>query len=169
VKNAVKASDPQLELPLAMLEEERCIEEPEGSRPQASESSLMAQVLERENLIRVLKQVQRNRGAPGIDGLTVEALPDYLKVHWSRIRTELEAGCYRPQPVMRVLIPKADGRQRKLGIPTVLDRFIQQAIAQVVQVYWEPYFHDNSYGFRPGRNAHQAIRHAQEQIRGGKD
>jgi group II intron reverse transcriptase/maturase len=100
--------------------------------------------------------------------MTVEELPGYLKVHWPRIREALTAGCYRPAPVRRVLIPKPDGRVRKLGIPTVLDRFIQQAIAQVVQRLWEPHFHDSSYGFRPARNAHHAVRYAQGQIRGGK-
>ncbi|MCB1806740.1 MAG: group II intron reverse transcriptase/maturase [Candidatus Competibacteraceae bacterium] len=151
-----------------MPEEERCVEDPDDSPSKTSASSLMAQVLERENLLRALRQVQRNRGAPGIDGMCVEQLSGYLTLHWPRIRTELAEGRYRPKPVKRVLIPKPDGRQRKLGIPTVLDRFIQQAIAQVVQRHWEPHFHDNSYGFRPGRNAHQAIRHAQSAIRGGK-
>jgi len=168
VKNTPIASVKQLRLPLAVPGEERCVEEPEASSPKTS-ASLMAQVLERENLIRALRQVRRNKGAPGIDGMTVEQLPDHLKVHWPRIRDELTAGCYRPQPVKRVLIPKPDGRKRKLGIPTVLDRFIQQAIAQVVQRYWEPHFHDHSYGFRPGRSAHHAVRYAQTQIRGGKD
>lgn len=169
MKNGPKASGLQLELPLAVPEEERFIEKPEASLPEISEPSLLAQVLERENLIRALKQVQRNRGAAGIDGMTVEELPAYLKVHWSRIREELLAGRYRPRPVKRVYIPKPDGRKRKLGMPTVLDRFIQQAIAQVVQRYWEPLFHGNSYGFRSGRNAQQAVRYAQRQIRGGKN
>ena len=167
MKNTPMASDKQLRLPLALPGEERCVEEPEASSPKTS-TSLMAQVLERENLIRALRQVRRNKGAPGIDGMTVEQLPDHLKVHWPRIREELTAGRYRPQPVKRVLIPKPDGRKRKLGIPTVLDRFIQQAVAQVVQRYWEPHFHDHSYGFRPGRSAHHAVRYAQTQIRGGK-
>lgn len=169
MKKAPTASDQQRELPLAMPEEERCVEEPDDSPPETSASSLLAQVLERSNLIRALKQVQRNRGAAGVDGMTVDELSAYLKVHWPRIRVELLEGRYRPKPVKRVLIPKPDGRYRKLGIPTVLDRFIQQAIAQVVQGYWEPHFHSNSYGFRPGRNAHQAVRYAQSQIRAGKD
>ena len=130
-------------------------------------SSLMARVLERENLIRALKQVKRNKGAPGIDGLTVDQFPAYLRQYWPTIRQQLQEGTYRPKPVRRVEIPKPDGRTRKLGIPTVLDRFIQQAIAQVLQADWDAYFHDHSYGFRPGRNAHQAIRQAQTMIRSG--
>ncbi len=130
-------------------------------------SSLMVRVLDRENLIRALKQVKRNKGAPGIDGLTVEQFPAYLRQYWPTIRQQLQDGTYRPKPVRRVEIPKADGRMRKLGIPTVLDRFIQQAIAQVLQVDWDPHFHDHSYGFRPNRNAHQAIRYAQATIRAG--
>jgi RNA-directed DNA polymerase len=149
VKDKPMASDLQRELPPGWPEEERRVEERAESSPKTSES-LMAQVLERENLIRALKQVQRNRGAPGIDGLKVEGLPGYLRVHWPWIRDALIGGPYRPQPVQRVMIPKPDGRQRQLGIPTLLDRFIQQAIAQVVQWYWEPHFHDQSYGFRPG-------------------
>ena len=168
MKNRPSASDQQLRLSLALPEEERRVEEPTDTRPQES-ASLMAQVVERDNLLRALKQVQRNRGAPGIDGMTVEELPGYLQVHWARIRAELIGGCYRPQPVRRVLIPKPDGRQRQLGIPTVLDRFIQQAIAQVVQRYWDPHFHDSSYGFRPGRSAHHAVRYAQSRIRSGRD
>jgi RNA-directed DNA polymerase len=168
MKNVPIASDQQLRLPLALPEEERCVGELDDSSPETS-TSLMAQVLERDNLIHALRQVRRNQGAPGIDGMSVDQLPDHLKVHWPRIRDELMAGRYRPQPVKRVLIPKPDGRMRKLGIPTVLDRFIQQALAQVVQRYWEPHFHDHSYGFRPGRSAHHAVRYAQRQIREGKD
>lgn len=169
-KNKSKAPDPQRELPLAPSETvgERYVEDLTSSLPKASDSSLLAQVLERDNLIQALNQVRRNQGAPGIDGMTVDELPGYLQVQWPRIKAELIDGRYRPKPVKRVLIPKPDGRQRKLGIPTVLDRFIQQAIAQVVQRCWEPYFHPNSYGFRPGRNAHQAIDHAQAQIQSGR-
>ncbi len=148
------------------------LEQPEGesetgdtSEPKSTFcSSLLNRVLERDNLIRALKQVRRNKGAPGIDGMTVDELPDFLGQHWPRIRQQLIDGAYRPKPVKRVEIPKPDGRKRKLGIPTVLDRFIQQAIAQVLQAEWDRDFHDNSYGFRPHRNAHQAIRYAQEAI-----
>lgn len=130
-------------------------------------SSWMARVLERNNLIRALKQVKRNKGAPGIDGMTVDQLPDYLKHHWSRVRRQLLEGTYRPKPVQRVEIPKSDGRMRKLGIPTVLDRFIQQAIAQVLQTEWDGHFHQHSYGFRPNRNAHQAMIYAQSTLKSG--
>lgn len=127
----------------------------------------LAQVLERANLQRALKRVRRNKGAPGIDGMTVDELPEYLRHHWPEIRAQLEAGQYRPRPVKRVEIPKADGKTRPLGIPTVLDRFIQQAIAQVISAHWEPRFHPHSYGFRPGRSAHQAVRQVQASIREG--
>lgn len=98
--------------------------------------SLMQQVLEKDNLIRALNQVKRNRGAAGVDGMTVNELPAYLKHHWPQIKAQLLEGRYRPQPARRVEIPKADGRARKLGIPTVTDRFIQQAIAQVLTPIW---------------------------------
>lgn len=130
-------------------------------------SSLLNRVLERTNLVRALKQVRRNKGAPGIDGMTVDELPDFLREHWPRIRQQLINGVYRPKPVKRVEIPKPDGGKRKLGIPTVLDRLIQQAIAQVLQEEWEHDFHDNSYGFRPNRNAHQALHYAQDTIQQG--
>lgn len=137
--------------------------QPESIYPQA----LLAQVLERANLQRALKQVRQNKGAPGIDGMTVDELPDYLRHHWLEIRAQLEAESYRPQPVKRVEIFKAPGKTRSLGIPTVLDRFIQQAIAQVISAQWEPHFHNHSYGFRPARSAHQAVREVQASIRAG--
>lgn len=127
----------------------------------------MTEVLDKENLKRALAQVKRNKGAPGIDGMSVNELGAYLKAHWPAIRAQLVAGSYCPKPVRRVQIPKPDGRMRLLGIPTVVDRFIQQAIAQVVQRCWEPHFHPHSYGFRPARSAHQAMRHAQATIRQG--
>ena len=129
--------------------------------------TLLAQVLDRVNLQRAVKQVRRNKGAPGIDGMTVDELPKYLRDHWQGIRAQLEAGKYQPQPVKRVDIPKPDGKTRPLGIPTVLDRFIQQAIAQVISAQWEPHFHRHSYGFRPRRSAHQAVREVQATIRAG--
>ena len=137
--------------------------EPESIPPQA----LLEQVLERANLQRALKQVRQNKGAPGIDGMTVDELPEYLRHHWPEIKAQLTAGNYRPQPVRRVEIPKPDGRTRLLGIPTVLDRFIQQAIAQIISAQWEPHFHPNSYGFRPQRSAHQAVRELQTAIHQG--
>lgn len=136
-------------------------------QPESSDPALLAQVLARANLQRALKQVRQNKGAPGIDGMTVDELPQYLKQHWPEIRAQLEAGCYRPQPVKRVEIPKPDGKTRPLGIPTVLDRFIQQAIAQIISAQWESHFHPQSYGFRPQRSAHQAVRHVQSNIREG--
>jgi group II intron reverse transcriptase/maturase len=129
---------------------------------------LLEQVLERTKLQRALKQVRQNQGAPGIDGMTVDELPDYLRGHWVEIRAQLVAGSYCPQPVRRVEIPKDDGQGvRLLGVPTVLDRFIQQAIAQVVSAQWEPHFHPKSYGFRPSRSAHEAVRQLQADIRDG--
>lgn len=130
--------------------------------------SLMVQVLEKENLIQALKQVKRNKGAAGVDGMTVDELPEYLKHHWPDIKAQLLAGIYQPQPALRVEIPKPDGRKRKLGIPTVVDRFIQQAIAQVLRWIWEPQFHPNSYGFRLMRSAQQAVLHAQSEIIKGR-
>ncbi len=137
--------------------------QPESIQPKA----LLAHVLDRANLQRALKQVRRNKGAPGIDGMTVDELPKYLQDHWPEIRAQLEAGTYQPRPVKRVDIPKSDGKTRPLGIPTVLDRFIQQAIAQVISAQWEPHFHRHSYGFRPQRSAHQAVREVQTSIRAG--
>lgn len=130
-------------------------------------SPLMARVLAKENLNRAYHQVKRNKGAPGIDGMTVDQLLEFIKDYWPVIRRQLEQGMYHPKPVKRVEIPKPDGRKRKLGIPTVLDRLIQQAIAQVLQEEWDSDFHDNSYGFRPNRSAHQAIRYAQATLREG--
>ena len=103
-----------------------------------------------------MAQVRRNKGAPGVDGMTVDELAPYLRDHWPAIRTQLLEGTYRPQPVLRVEIPKAGGGggMRALGIPTVLDRFIQQAVLQVLQPRWDPTFSDASFGFRPGRSAH---------------
>jgi group II intron reverse transcriptase/maturase len=140
----------------------------ERSAPESiPNATLLSRVLARENLQRALKQVRQNRGAPGIDGMTVDELPGYLRHHWLDLRAQLQAGSYRPQPVKRVEIPKPDGRQRLLGIPTVLDRFIQQAIAQVVQEQWDPHFHPRSFGFRPQRSAHQAVRQLQTDMRAG--
>ncbi|WP_198942572.1 group II intron reverse transcriptase/maturase [Methyloprofundus sedimenti] len=134
----------------------------------SEELSLMAQVLERNNLLQALKQVVRNKGVAGVDGMTVEELPDYLTQHWPDIKARLETGIYSPQPVLRIEIPKANGKKRKLGIPTVIDRMIQQAIAQILSQRWEPQFHPNSYGFRPLRSAQQAVCTAQSEINNGK-
>lgn len=139
-----------------------------GSQPASIQpEALLARVLERPNLQHALKQVRQNKGAPGIDGMSVDDLPRHLKEHWPEIRAQLIAGTYRPQPVKRVEIPKSDGKKRPLGIPTVVDRFIQQAIAQIISAEWEPHFHSSSFGFRPGRSAHHAVRQVQADIRAG--
>ncbi len=145
-------------------------EEPESIPIPIPKATLLDRVLERANLQSALKQVRQNQGAPGIDGMTVDELPNYLRGHWQEIRAQLVAGSYCPQPVRRVEIPKDNGKGvRLLGVPTVLDRFIQQAIAQVVSAQWEPHFHPRSYGFRPQRSAHQAVRQLQADIRNGYD
>src|SRR5262245_15520379 len=127
----------------------------------------MEEACERENCKRALARVRANKGNPGMDGMTVEELPGYLKEHWPVLREQLLRGTYKPQPVKRVEIPKPDGGVRKLGIPTVLDRFMQQAVMQVLQDRWDRTFSSNSYGFRPGRSAHQAVEQAQQYIAGG--
>jgi RNA-directed DNA polymerase len=127
----------------------------------------MEEVVEGENLKRAWKRVKANKGSPGVDGMTVFALKDYLNEHWPAIREQLLMGKYQPQPVLRVEIEKPDGGMRKLGIPTVVDRFIQQAVMQVLQNRWDRTFSDSSYGFRPGRSAHQAVARAQQYIAEG--
>ena len=131
-------------------------------------SDLMERACERQNLQNALKRVRQNAGSPGIDGMTVEELPNHLRVHWPRLRENLLAGGYQPQPVKRVAIPKPGGGERELGIPTVLDRFIQQALLQVLQPLFDPTFSDASYGFRPGRSAHDAVRRAQAYVQEGR-
>lgn len=127
----------------------------------------MEAVCERNNCQQALARVKANKGSAGIDGMTVEQLPAYLAQHGPIIREQLLSGTYKPQPVKRVEIPKPDGGMRKLGIPTVLDRFIQQAVLQVLQRSWDRTFSDHSYGFRPGRSAHQAVAKAQHYIADG--
>lgn len=129
---------------------------------------LMERVVEGGNLRHALKRVQRNEGSPGVDGLPVEGLPDYLREHWGAIREQLLTGCYQPNVVNRVEIPKPGGGVRMLGIPTVLDRFIQQAILQVLQPAIDPTFSESSYGFRPGRRAHDAVCQAQRYVQSGR-
>jgi RNA-directed DNA polymerase len=133
----------------------------------ASTEQLMEEVCQRKNLERALKRVKANKGSPGVDGMTVEKLPDYLRKHWLSIREQLLSGTYQPQPVKRVEIPKPDGGVRKLGIPTVLDRFVQQAVMQVLQQRWDQTFSEHSYGFRPKRSAHQAVAQAQKYLAEG--
>lgn len=131
-------------------------------------SDLMERVLSRPNLQAALKRVRQNKGSPGADGMTVEELPDYLHEHWPGLREQLLAGCYQPQAVKRQLIPKSGGGMRELGIPSVLDRFIQQALLQTLQPCIDPSFSRHSYGFRPGRRAHEAILAAQAYIQAGR-
>ena len=138
-----------------------CLERPAVAVPS------MEAVVERENLKKALARVKRNKGAAGIDGMSVDDLPAYLKEHWLTIRAQLLEGTYKPQPVRRVEIPKASGGTRSLGIPPVLDRFIQQAVMQVLQEEWEPTFSEMSFGFRPRRSAHQAVERAQAYIASG--
>ena len=140
---------------------------PESESPSACDR-LMEEVCERENLKQALKRVKSNKGAPGVDGMTVQTLSAYLREHWPSIRVTLLNGTYKPQPVRRVEIPRPDGGGvRKLGIPCALDRLIQQAVLQVLQRQWDPTFSDSSYGFRPGRSAHQAVERAQGYIQAG--
>src|SRR5438876_7563777 len=138
-----------------------------GTENPASTNRLMEEVCERENLKAALQRVKANKGSPGVDGLTVIGIKDYLKQHWPAIREQLLNGTYEPKPVRRVEIAKPDGGVRKLGIPTVLDRFIQQAVMQVLQRRWDRTFSDYSYGFRPGRSAQQAVAQAQQYIAEG--
>lgn len=142
---------------------------PAGDGPErpASTNRLMEEVCERANLKDALRRVQANQGSPGVDGMTVDDLTGSLKQHWPTIREQLLNGTYEPHPVRRVEIPKPVGGVRKLGIPTVLDRFIQQAVMQVLQRQWDRTFSDNSYGFRPGRSARQAVAKAQQYIADG--
>ena len=133
----------------------------------ASHEQLMEEVCERKNCWQAYKRVKANKGSPGIDGMTIGDLSGFLKQHWPTIREQLLRGTYQPQPVRRVEIPKPDGGVRKLGIPTVLDRFIQQAVMQVLQRSWDPTFSEHSHGFRPKRSAHQAVAKAQQYIAAG--
>jgi RNA-directed DNA polymerase len=134
----------------------------------ADTEGLMEEVCERENCQQALRRVKANKGNPGVDGMTVRELPEYLKRHWPAIREQLLKGTYQPRPVRRVEIDKPDGSGvRKLGVPTVLDRFIQQGVLQVLQRRWDRTFSDHSYGFRPGRSAHQAVARAQGYVSEG--
>jgi group II intron reverse transcriptase/maturase len=138
------------------------------AQPKSEQDWLIGQVVERGNMQRAYNQVMRNRGAPGIDGMRCEDLKDWLKANWLRVKAALLEGNYRPQAVRRVDIPKPQGGVRTLGVPTVVDRLVQQALNQVMQPLFDPTFSDASYGFRPGRSAQQAVLKAAEHIRGGK-
>lgn len=131
------------------------------------EDSMWERIFSGRNLVKAMERVQRNKGAPGVDGMTVEELPDHLREHWRSIRVKLDAREYQPSPVKQVVIPKPDGGERLLGIPTVQDRLIQQAMHQVLSEEYEPEFSDHSYGFRPGRSAHDAVRKARGYVEDG--
>jgi RNA-directed DNA polymerase len=153
----------EVKLPLADQRAEQFPAHEEGK----ANAELWEQVWERANLLTALKRVEQNGGAPGVDGMPVEELRPYLREHWLEIREALDQQTYKPSPVRRVEIPKPDGGVRQLGIPTVLDRLLQQAIAQALTPLYEPLFSNHSYGFRPGRSAHQAIERAQEYVQEG--
>ena len=139
-----------------------------GGRPVPEEAQLMERVVERSNMQAALKRVKQNKGAPGVDAMGVDELVGLLRTHWPKIRERLCEGTYEPMPVKRVQIPKANGGKRPLGIPTVLDRLIQQALHQVLSPLWDVDFSEHSYGFRPGRSAHQALVGARAFQREGK-
>src|SRR5256885_8118146 len=145
--------------------------EPFVAKPAPESSAVTEQLTEevcnRENLVRAWKRVRQNMGGPGVDGIPIDDAKDYFREHWPSIRSKLLAGTYQPQPVKRVEIPKPDGGVRKLGVPCVVDRLIQQALLQVLQERWDPTFSGHSYGFRPGRCAHQAVAQAQRYIAAG--
>lgn len=140
---------------------------PAPDRVGALVQDLMEEVVAGQNLRRALKRVQANKGSPGVDGMTVQELADYLRQEWPRLRGALLVGQYRPQPVKRVELPKPDGGVRQLGIPTVVDRFIQQAVLQVLDSLYDPTFSPHSYGFRVGRSAHQALGQAKAYVEEG--
>ena len=139
----------------------------DGKAQPVRTEGLWERMLSRQNLERALRQVERNKGAPGVDGMTVAELRPWLKTHWPAIRMLLDEGHYRPQPVRRVVIPKPDGGERELGVPTALDRLVQQAIAQVLTPIFDPGFSKNSFGYRPGRSARQAVNAAREYVTDG--
>ncbi len=164
----------QMELPLEGRGEAPRAERSGEARPaaQGNERSgiddLMERVVERENCLRALKRVRSNKGSAGIDGMRVEELPEYLRGNWERIRAELLAGRYRPSAVRRHEIPKSGGGVRQLGIPTVLDRFIQQPFCRCCNRSSISAFSEYSYGFRPGRRAHDAVCQAQRYVQSGR-
>jgi RNA-directed DNA polymerase len=161
------AAESRSESPIAAVEGTELNVAKRDAESPTQTDSLMEEVCQRDNLWQALRRVQANQGAPGVDGMTVRKLPKYLKRHWLKIRKQLLTGTYEPQPVKRVEIPKPDGGVRKLGIPTALDRFIQQAVLQVLQARWDRTFSQHSYGFRPKRSAHQAVAQAQAYIADG--
>jgi len=148
--------------------DEGSIAPPANAFPAALTHNLIEAMVAAGNMRQALKRVKANKGSPGVDGMRVSQLPDYLKAHWPRIREELLSGTYQPQPVKRVEIAKPDGGVRQLGIPTVLDRLLQQALLSVLEPLYDPTFSPSSYGFRPGKSAHQALEAAREHVASGK-
>ena len=140
---------------------------PDATAPHPALGSLWERFLSRENLARALRRVERNAGAAGIDGMRADELRPWLYEQWPAVRVQLDAGTYRPQPVRRVMIPKPSGGTRPLGVPTALDRLIQQALLQVLTPVFDPHFHDASFGFRPGRSAHGAVEAARQSVQDG--
>jgi group II intron reverse transcriptase/maturase len=140
---------------------------PGDTAPHPAEASLWEKCFSRENLAAALRRVEQNAGAPGIDGISTKELRPWLKDHWPEVRSQLDAGTYRPQPVRRVMIPKPSGGERELGVPTALDRLIQQALSQVLTPIFDPGFSERSFGFRPGRSAHQAVERARRDVAEG--
>ena len=161
------SSTPTGEARKAGGEENESLETMHAPESPARSDRLMEEIVDRENLKEALRRVKANKGSPGVDGMTVNQLDDYLKQQWPTILEQLLSGTYKPKPVKRVEIQKPDGGVRKLGIPTVLCRFVQQAVMQVLQRQWDPTFSNHSYGFRPGRSAHQAVAQAQRYIAEG--
>lgn len=165
----------QLELPLGTTGASRKVERSEQTPTAANGNersgtrALMLEAVDRRNIWNAAKRVMSNDGAPGIDGMTVDELTDWLREHWSGVREQLLAGTYEPKPVRRVMIPKRGGGERMLGIPTVVDRLIQQAILQVLQPLIDPTFSDHSHGFRPGRSAHDAVRQMRDYVIEGRE
>ena len=140
---------------------------PEDTVAHPAEASMWEQLFSRGNLAKALRRVEQNAGAPGIDEMSTKELRPWLKDHWRQIRSALDAGTYRPQPLRRVMIGKPSGGRRALGVPTVLDRLIQQAVLQVLTPVFDPHFHPHSFGFRPGRSAHEAVQRARQSIADG--
>lgn len=147
----------------------RALKQDEVKEKLKVDSELLEEMLASDNLAQAWKRVKANKGAPGIDGMTIEDFPDHVRAHWPVIRQQIREGRYQPQAVRRVEIPKPGGGKRLLGIPTVMDRVIQQAVAQVLTPIFDPTFSDSSFGFRPGRNAHQAIRQVQATVKDGRN
>ncbi len=172
--DAMRQKTGQLELPLGGRgEAPRCQRSGEAStaangNERPGTDRLMEEVVQRGNAKAALKRVRQNKGSPGVDGMTVDELPKYLVEHWEEIREQLLAGTYQPRPVKRQEIPKSGGGVRELGIPTALDRLVQQAILQVLQPRFDPTFSEHSHGFRPGRRAHDAVCEAQRYIQEGR-